>query len=456
MFVGKKHSFKPYLGLFCIPILGVLIIGTTSSAVSPPNSVLNFKVAPKLALSNSKSIITINAENPDQFYSDFTTLSVSTNNPTGYTMTMSDSDNITSLKNTNLTAIPSITQNISKTIFPTGAWGFSLDDNNYQPVPASTNPITISNKTTPAIDNVNVHAGVKTSNTMVAGNYKTTLVFSAVTNYVPPNGTFGNITTMQEMTHQICTDETTPTANATETTTEHTGDTSLVPETTLTDTRDGKTYVVRKLSDGNCWMSQNLALSPTAGQVFTSADTDLDESRTFMTPFPGASAEGDTWNEYGNDGPHYIEPKPEFAYFQNGITPSSSPSSPDKAGIESAGNYYNWPMAVAGLRNDEVVEAGEAFNSICPKGWKLPTPDNSNTLFGGGYKDPVNSPFNFNRAGSYEDSLFTNQGNYGMVRLSKIPDDGRNAYVLGFDDASTEPVFNELMGFGISIRCVAR
>lgn len=454
MFVGKKHSFKPYLGLFCIPILSVLIIGTTSSAVSPPNSVLNFKVAPKLALSNSKSIITINAENPDQFYSDFTTLSVSTNDPTGYTMTMSDSDNITSLKNTNLTAIPSITQNISKTNFPTGAWGFSLDDNNYQPVPASTNPITISNKTTPAIDNVNVHAGVKTSNTMVAGNYKTTLVFSAVTNYVPPNGTFGNITTMQEMTHQICTDETTPTASATETTTEHTGDTSLVPETTLTDTRDGKTYVVRKLSDGNCWMSQNLALSPTAGQVFTSADTDLNESRTFTAP--GASAEGDTWNEYGNDGPHYIEPKPEFAYFQNGITPSSSPSSPDKAGIESAGNYYNWPMAVAGLSYDEVVETGEAFNSICPKGWKLPTPDNSNTLFGGGYKDPINSPFNFNRDGSYQGDLFADQGNYGMVRLSKIPDDGRNAYVLGFDDATTEPVFDELMGFGISIRCVAR
>ena len=227
----------------------------------------------------------------------------------------------------------------------------------------------------------------------------------------------------------------------------------MILETTLTDTRDGKTYVVRKLSDGNCWMSQNLALSPTAGQVFTSADTDLNESRTFTAP--GASAEGDTWNEYGNDGPHYIEPKPEFAYFQNGITPSSSPSSPDKAGIESAGNYYNWPMAVAGLSYDEVVEAGEAFNSICPKGWKLPTINNGNTLFGGG-KKPIETPFNFVLAGVYAQDSFDVQGNTGVVQLSDIPNSEDQPWFLLFTQDITNTSDLGYMGDGISIRCVAR
>ena len=54
----------------------------------------------------------------------------------------------------------------------------------------------------------------------------------------------------------------------------------------LTDARDGKKYVVRRLGDGNCWMVQNLDLELYAGMTLTSADTDLGNG----------TGSKDTWN----------------------------------------------------------------------------------------------------------------------------------------------------------------
>jgi hypothetical protein len=70
---------------------------------------------------------------------------------------------------------------------------------------------------------------------------------------------------MQEMTSAICKNTTTPLASATQFDygNTHTDDRSYVPRTTLEDTRDGTMYLVSKLADGNCWMSQNLELDLT-------------------------------------------------------------------------------------------------------------------------------------------------------------------------------------------------
>ena len=47
----------------------------------------------------------------------------------------------------------------------------------------------------------------------------------------------------------------------------------------LRDTRDGKKYIVRRLADGNCWMTQNLNLDLYTGMTLTSNDTDISEQR---------------------------------------------------------------------------------------------------------------------------------------------------------------------------------
>ena len=51
----------------------------------------------------------------------------------------------------------------------------------------------------------------------------------------------------------------------------------------LTDTRDGKKYIVRRQADGNCWMAQNLDLELYNGMTLTSNDTNISEERGSWT-----------------------------------------------------------------------------------------------------------------------------------------------------------------------------
>lgn len=73
---------------------------------------------------------------------------------------------------------------------------------------------------------------------------------------------WSNITNMQQMTPAIC-------AGA-----------SVGATKTLTDTRDSSTYTVRKHSDGNCWMTQNLRI---VNKTISSTDSDM-TSGSFTIP----------------------------------------------------------------------------------------------------------------------------------------------------------------------------
>ena len=51
----------------------------------------------------------------------------------------------------------------------------------------------------------------------------------------------------------------------------------------LRDSRDGKRYTVRRLADGNCWMTQNLNLDLYTGMTLTSDDSDINTNRGSWT-----------------------------------------------------------------------------------------------------------------------------------------------------------------------------
>ncbi|MDO5480920.1 MAG: hypothetical protein Q4F60_01055 [Candidatus Saccharibacteria bacterium] len=95
--------------------------------------------------------------------------------------------------------------------------------------------------------------------------------------YLP--ATFDGIKNMQDMSSAICAAETTPTKDAKTPTksssTAASDPTTYVPETRLTDTRDGSTYLVRKLADGNCWMTEDLLLTLNTTKPLTSVDSDI-------------------------------------------------------------------------------------------------------------------------------------------------------------------------------------
>ena len=467
-----KTQTKLGLVLGGVGFLMVCGLGTNVMADNMATQV-NVEVPSRLSITSSKSEINLNATPTPtgKFVWDYTKLTVGTNNETGYTLTMSDKDSDTNLKHVNpgVTAtIPTLSGDKTKADFEMNKWGYTLlgaatevqDSTNFSPVPVNTAAVTIGQSTGP-VEAVatNVGMAAKVDTNLPSGVYKDTVTFSAVANYVS-NPTFGGITTMQQMTAQICQDETKPTKEATNTTTEHTTDTSLVPEATLTDTRDGKTYVVRKLADGNCWMSQNLALSPDGNTTYTEADTDLHDGRTFQAP--AASSVGTTWNYDGSDGPHYLKPQAGYEYFQNGTTASSTGQP-----TESTGNYYDWPMATAMSGQSLTNDGDEAPDSICPKGWRLPSKEGNKSyqnLLINSYNTPTNSdavllamPLSFIRAGLYYPGggSFSSQDSDGLLWSSAVYSSDYT-YLLSLDGSTVYPQDSNYRGYGSSVRCVVR
>ncbi len=105
------------------------------------------------------------------------------------------------------------------------------------------------------------------------------------------------------------------------------------------DIRDNKSYIVRKLADGNCWMTQNLAL-----EIF--ADTSLvtasrDDRSTFSYVPSSCSTNGDC--------------------ARNGNTRRNGDTW-----------WYTWYAATAESGGNATVDT-DAPASICPVGWKMPT-----------------------------------------------------------------------------------
>ena len=229
--------------------------------------------------------------------------------------------------------------------------------------------------------------------------------------------TLKTITTMQEMTSLVCASS-------------EIGDTN-----TLTDTRDGETYTVRKHEDGNCWMTQNLRLA--GEKTLTPADSDVVSDYTL----PASDINGfDESNYYASQ-----------MYY---------------AGDETNGAYYSWTAATAGT-GDASLTKGDAPSSICPKGWKLP-PNSGNGSYtnftsatgitnnADGSNKIRSAPYNFPYAGDvYNGSLF-NVGSLGLYWSRTVfSGNSQNAYLLVFNSSNVYPADGSIRYYGFSVRCVA-
>ena len=286
----------------------------------------------------------------------------------------------------------------------------------------------------------------------------------------PKYTTFSGITTMQQMTSFICEYETTPEVGATDITWDHTLDTSKVPRTVLTDTRDGKKYLVTKLADGNCWMSQNLAFDLDQNVSIRSIDTDLNTT-TSWTPYHSTQTEtGITWSDYGQSGAESYHPGSSEAYYKGGNVLSSTPTgSADEYLWESAGNYYNWNASTAGsgiwnVKNTSVDD------SICPIGWQLPSNSGDKSFYHliteiYGFTSSSTSstalrsnPFNFILAGHYVHTSgeMSNQTTNARYWTNTAYTSAAYAYHLYMTSSSISTQNSNNKGFGYSVRCVAR
>ena len=285
-----------------------------------------------------------------------------------------------------------------------------------------------------------------------------------------PLPNFWKIANMQDMTTTVCNSVYTPT-NATELTTpkaimidklaaqagkyEATSDNTSpnVAQSTLSDIRDGKTYTVRKMADGNCWMAENLKFELQANKTYTGVNNTTGNTITFST---GAICGNGNTNA---------------ACIMNGNTAYNST-------YDSW--YYSWYAATAGSGTASMTtDSGDATNSICPAHWRLPTnytnkqypsggaPKSWGTLVSAYGISPENhnstteyqileaNPLNLPRAGYFESGAFYNSGR-GNWWSTTARSTATYAYGLNFYTTLVYPQnIDRIKYSGYTVRCVA-
>lgn len=296
--------------------------------------------------------------------------------------------------------------------------------------------------------------------------------------------------TMQSMTSAIC--------NAT----------TIIGEASqikLIDKRDNNIYWVAKLEDGHCWMTQNLSLdleaTPTNVAALTSENTDLttygsknyDTSNGYACSNPSTTTNCTAVNEVitwipergtimGNNLNNTIWPNDNsnpYSY-DSGVAVVDGDDSYD--GHKYVGNYYNWTAAIASNNSGAFTSstlnnvANNPQNSICPKGWRLPTIAN-NTNFPGTvagspnefrrlnviYNDNsassatglMNSPLYFSRSGYILNGTLSGPGTYGSYWSSTV-NNSNYAYSLYLHSDGADPENYNFRHRGRSVRCVVR
>lgn len=262
--------------------------------------------------------------------------------------------------------------------------------------------------------------------------------------------TLADITTMQEMTPEVC------------------GATVVGATNTLVDNRgDKKSYTVAKLADNNCWMTQNLDLDIVAGTTYTDADTDLKVGETWT---PALSTYTDSSWDWSYTTPESYDPGNRC---WNGTLDTSwggnlgnMTETCSEGSHYQIGNYYNWTAAVAMNDSSSHSTNYEDVNqSICPAGWRLPTYSGDKSyanliseignVTSGTSGNIQNNPLYF-VYGGYWDGSSDGVGSRGDY-WSSVVYYGDRSYVLYFDvDGYLYPQGYGIRNYGSSVRCVAR
>ena len=279
----------------------------------------------------------------------------------------------------------------------------------------------------------------------------------------------GDVTYMQDFTPTLC-------------------ETSDIGATTrLIDRRDGKYYWVAKLADGNCWMTQNLDLDLTNGTPLTPEDSDVSSNWNppRSTEKNGTVTSNSTNTEtYSWDFGLYVKNNPDDynSYCNRVKTMSGCEGWTDATDLTPAetewtgsvdntvsgstydahfliGNFYQWNAATAGT--GDTITSGNAEDSICPKGWQLPTSNNSNSGSFGGLVGNLNrttitqAPYYFNPSGRVHMGSLWYAGTEGDYWSSTADSSTSYACGLNFNLVSVNPSQVTYRSNGRSVRCLA-
>ena len=480
---SKGRVLAGMSGAVMVLVLGAMLFPSLPTAVQAEESgsTANLNVESAVAISLPDTVAIDVTPTPDgTFSSSNVKLSVSTNNNSGYALsfaTTGDDNHMHSQNQATTETIAPVSGSVTQAKFANNTWGYNLraasegeanDKTEYQAVPESGNTA-LKTTSAPSNDSYNLTFGAKVNTSIPSGTYTNTVAVSVVAN-PPLVADMTSLSTMQEMTPEVC------------------AETEVGTVARLTDARDGKVYWVAKLPDNNCWMTQNLDLDLTNGTPLTPEDSDVssDWNPPRSTEKNGTVTSNSTNTEtYSWDFGLYVKNNPDDynSYCNQVKTMSGCDGWTDATNLTPAetewtgsvdntvsgntydahfliGNFYQWNAATAGTGN--TITSQEATDSICPKGWKLPTSNNSNSGSFGGLVGSLNSttitqaPYYFNPSGYVGSGSLRGAGYEGDYWSSTAGSTTSGAYYLYFVSGYVYPSNYNIRYVGQSVRCLAR
>ena len=459
--IKTKVSLYIVGGILCSIFANTSSIINTNSAFAE-NLDYEVNIQPSLVVTIPTNTVELDI-NPatSQFSSQALNVIVGTNNPTGYTLSMSSSDTALAREGGSETiqTLDSKSGGYTESDFTVNRWGYKLASTNY--FPFATNIEVDSNDSPTNSRTSTVTFGAKANTSQASGTYKLDIDFTAVANYVPPtavdfcatNG-IADANCMQKMVASNCT----------------------TTAKTVMDLRDGEQYKVQRLADGKCWLLDNLRFDIVAHKDdISSANTNITNSATLTSLKSGNRSAG---NNYATAGVSYWTSSYSYSApliaiqgengegneWDSNTTTTSYGSGSGKIGV-----YYNYCAASAGSYcygdgTSEGTPSGNATEDICPAGWRMPTGGSS-----GEYQalydqynttqdatDTASLQYNLSTPLSglfYNDGSAYEQGSSGYLWSSTRYNDG-SMYFLFVDSSYLYPPSNTVRGGGISVRCL--
>ena len=281
---------------------------------------------------------------------------------------------------------------------------------------------------------------------------------------------YGSYFAMQDMTTDIC---------------NSVSEYGEATATQLVDARDNKLYYVTKLVDGHCWMTQNLDFNIDANTTLSSETTDLNVVYNSSTGQYAEYHNGYTktnniiyWTPVSTAATMDFEGETVAGWVNSNAEPYSTSKTDDTGtGHGPLGNYYNWTAAIASNDSSSLTQntasdiSKNPKNSICPKGWRLPTISNQSGALSGSTNEfaRLNYLYNNNKtatdAGIITSPLYFNNSGIvlnGLLAMgegvywSSTNNSSGSAYFFAHKPNQVKPKDSWHRYIGISIRCVTR
>ena len=206
---------------------------------------------------------------------------------------------------------------------------------------------------------------------------------------------------------------------------------------TAYDSRDGEAYKIQKLSDGKCWMLDNLRLGSTSTIALTTSNSNVKANWTL----PKGITSG--FNSY-------------TAAQINVASKNTVASVKYGSGSGKIGVYYNFCAASAGTICTSSNSSNASYD-ICPKGWQIPNGSGYTSLYSKYSKNVTNfrNALSTPLSGYFYSGSASSQGSVGYFWTSGYYN-STQMYGLLVNSSTVAAGSRIDRAYGYSIRCVLK